>query len=240
MIEWQDRGFVLSAKAFSDSDALVTILSAAHGRVAGLVKGGASRKRQADLQPGNLGAITWRARLDDQLGQLTFEPTRAYASLVLDDRARLTAIQAFAALAMASLSEREPTPGLFQALETWLDHLDQDFWPLLYVKLELGLLATLGFSIDLDSCALGGDDRRLSHVSPKTGRAVSQDLAQPYIAKLLPLPRFLGGLNDLGQGEVAAGLQLSGTLLARHVFAAINQDLPEVRHRLVDQLSIPN
>lgn len=236
MIELQDRAVVLSTRLFSDTDALVTVLTADHGTLAGLVKGGASRKRQADLQPGNFGQIQWRARLEEQLGTLTFEPIYAYANAVLDDRARLTALQAFAALALPSLSEREPVPGLFQALETWLEHLDQDFWPLLYVKLELGLLATLGFSIDLERCALGGDVTQLSHVSPKTGRAVSAALAQPYVDRLLPLPRFLGGVQDLGAGEVAAGLRLTGTLLARHVFAPVNRDLPELRHHLAKLL----
>ena len=233
MIDWQDRAILLSARGFSDADALVTVLSAAHGRVAGLVRGGASRKRQADLQPGNLGQITWRARLEDQLGQLTFEGERGYATQVLDDRARLTAIQAFTAMAQQTLAERDPCPPLFQAFETWLEHLQEDYWALLYVKLELALLATLGFPIDLEACALGGDVRRLTHVSPKTGRAVSEDLAQPYASRLLKLPRFLGGLHDLGPQELTAGLHLTQTLLSRHVFAPLNKDVPDVRASLL-------
>ena len=66
---------------------------------------------------------------------------------------------------------------------------------------------------------------------PKTGRAVSRDLAVPYTSKLLPLPKFLGGA-DLLDDEIGAGLTLCAALLARHVFDAINQDVPEARYRL--------
>ena len=39
MIEWHDRALILSARAFSDTDAVVTVLSHRYGRVAGLVRG---------------------------------------------------------------------------------------------------------------------------------------------------------------------------------------------------------
>ena len=239
MIEWQSRALVLSARAFSDSDCILTVLTENHGCVAGLVKGGQSRKRQSDLQLGTLGHVNWRARLEAQLGQFTFEGDRAFAAQCLDDRARLNALEAICIMALQTLAEREPAPGLFAAALTWLNHLQHDYWALLYVKLELGLLTSLGFSVDFSTCALGGSADELTHVSPKTGRAVCADGAAPYLDKLLPLPAFLGGAQDLGDQELSAGLNLSGDLLARHVFAPLNKDLPEVRHRLATRLSIP-
>ncbi len=238
MIEWQDRALILSARAFSDTDAILTVLTREQGKVAGLVRGGQSRRRAADLQIGNLVQVTWRARLEDQLGAFDLELERSFASAYLDDRARLSALEAFNAMAQQALGEREPVPSLFDATLTWLEYLDEDFWPQLYVKLELGLLAALGFAVDFDACALKGDANDLSHVSPKTGRAVSAQMAEPYAAKLLKLPQFLGGSSNLGDQEVLAGLTLSGTLLARHVFAALNRDLPEGRHRLAEHLGL--
>lgn len=238
MIEWQDRALVLSVRPFGDTDALATLLTQDHGAVAGLIKGGQSRRRQADLQVASLGVASWRARLEEQLGQFTFDCDRAPANLVLEDRARLSAIKSLCAMAAQTLSEREPVPALYKAMSTWLDHLEEPYWAELYVRVELGLLATLGFSVDLERCALGGDANALSHVSPKTGRAVSARVAEAYLPKLLALPAFLGGCDDLGAGEVHAGLTLTGTLLAAHVFAPINKDLPEGRHRLAE-LFIP-
>ena len=239
MIEWQDQALVLSARAFSDSDALVTVLTQGRGRVAGLVRGGQSRRRRADLQIGTLVQVMWRARLEDHLGTFTLEVERSFVSAYLDDRPRLSALEAFSIMAQQTLGEREPVPGLFQATLTWLDYLGEDFWPQLYVKLELSLLAALGFSADFSACALGGAANDLAYVSPRTGRAVSSALAEPYKDKLLPLPAFLGGAQNLGDQELNAGLGLSGHLLTRHVFGALNRDLPAVRHRLAKLLFVP-
>ena len=235
MIEWDDKALILSARPFGNTDAIVQVLTRGQGRAAGLLKGGQATRRQPSLQPGTLGQARWRARLEDQLGTLEFESEDQVAARFLDDRARLTALQSFAAMATKTLSEREPAPELFLAAEVFLNHLHEDFWPYLYVKLELSLLSTLGFRVDFQDCALGGDAGELTHVSPKTGRAVSRALAAPYLPKLLPLPQFLGGADELAD-EISAALNLSATLLARHVFDSVNEDLPEARHRLADLL----
>src|SRR4029077_16842671 len=70
-MDWRDTGFVLTARRHGESAAIVELLTEAHGRRAGLVRGGQSPKRRALLQPGNLVAASWRGRLPEHLG--TFE-----------------------------------------------------------------------------------------------------------------------------------------------------------------------
>ena len=60
------------------------------------------------------------------------------------------------------------------------------------VRLELQLLAELGFGLDLDRCAATGATDELVYVSPKSGRAVSRQAGEPWQDKLLRLPAFLG------------------------------------------------
>ncbi|MEM7653757.1 MAG: DNA repair protein RecO, partial [Pseudomonadota bacterium] len=67
-MEWSDEGIVLSARRHGESAAIVTLFTREHGRHAGLVRGGTSRKVAGMLQPGNEVAVTWRARLEDHLG----------------------------------------------------------------------------------------------------------------------------------------------------------------------------
>ena len=43
-VEWRDRGLVLSVRPHGEGNALVTLLTEAHGRHAGLVRGGGSRR----------------------------------------------------------------------------------------------------------------------------------------------------------------------------------------------------
>ena len=58
-------------------------------------------------------------------------------------------------------------------------------------RFELGILAELGFGLDLSSCAATGATADLIYVSPKSGRAVSRAAGEAYRDKLLRLPGFL-------------------------------------------------
>ena len=58
-------------------------------------------------------------------------------------------------------------------------------------RFELTLLEELGFGLDLESCAATGVTTDLTHVSPKSGRAVSREAAEPYLDRLFVLPAFL-------------------------------------------------
>ena len=70
-IEWQAPAVVLDLRPHGEGGAVVTVLTEAHGRHAGLVKGGASRAQAGLWLPGNLIEVRWVARLSDQLGSLS-------------------------------------------------------------------------------------------------------------------------------------------------------------------------
>ena len=112
-----------------------------------------------------------------------------------------------------------------------------DVWPAVYVRFEAGLLQELGFGLDLSRCAATGATDDLIYVSPRTGRAVSRDAGAPYADRLLALPRFLlsaqGGLDE---GDVAAGMAITGHFLETFVFAVMNRPLPPARLWLLDRL----
>ena len=72
-MDWRDTGFVLIARRHGESGLIAELLTAEHGRHAGLVRGGQSPKRRALLQPGNLVAASWRGRLEEHLGAFDIE-----------------------------------------------------------------------------------------------------------------------------------------------------------------------
>jgi DNA repair protein RecO (recombination protein O) len=104
------------------------------------------------------------------------------------------------------------------------------------VRYELLLLAELGFGLDLDRCALSGNDDNLVAVSPKSGRAVSAAEAEPYAGKLLPLPSFVREGGQASWPEIAQGLDLTGHFLLRDVLTDRSRPIAEARDRLVDRL----
>lgn len=233
MIEWTDEGILLSARLHGETAAIVDAFTRDHGRHAGVVPGGASRKAQPYLQPGVLATLRWRARLEEHLGQVTVEPIRNRAATALADPLALAGIGAVAALLLAALPERAPHAALYDRTNALLDLLgDSDVWPLAYLQWELALLDELGFGLDLSACAVTGATRGLAYVSPRTGRAVSEAGAGEYAPRLLLLPPVLLGQGD---ADVVAGLALTGHFLTER--ALEGRPMPPARERLVGRLA---
>ncbi|MFQ5765775.1 MAG: DNA repair protein RecO, partial [Rhodospirillales bacterium] len=169
-MDWTDDGIVLSARKHGETSAIVTLLTRAHGRHLGLVRGGAGKRARGMLQPGNRVQARWRARLPEHLGTFTCELTEAFAAASLRDRLKLAGLSAACAMADAALPEREPHAAVFEGLLALLSVLQDEDWPSAYVKWEMGLLGELGFGLDLSACAATGTNDQLAYVSPKSGR----------------------------------------------------------------------
>ncbi|MFM2390483.1 MAG: hypothetical protein RLZZ437_2038 [Pseudomonadota bacterium] len=230
LMEWRATGVVLTMRPHGEHAAIIDVLTADHGRHAGVVRGGLSRRMAPVLQPGAQVDVVWRARLGEHMGAFTAEPVQSRAHLLADRRA-LAGLNAICALLHVALPEREPHAALYAATLTLLDALgDLPDWPLVYLRWELGLLEALGFGLDLQCCAVTGATHDLTFVSPKTGRAVSREGAGEWADKLFPLPACLGGAG----GDVMQGLAITGHFLAREL--AGQGTLPEARARLVEML----
>src|SRR5665213_2848970 len=237
-MEFEDDAFILTARPFGESGAIVEALTATHGKYAAHVAGGASRRMRPTLQAGSRVLLRYRARVSDQLGSASVEAVGEGASALFDDPLALAALAAAAAVAGGALPEREPHPGAFLAFESLsLAFADPDIWPAVFVRFEAGLLQELGFGLDLTRCAVTGSTDDLIYVSPRTGRAVSATAGEAYRDRLLHLPAFLlSAQGRLRPGDIAAGLALTGHFLETCVFAALNRPLPPARLWLTDRL----
>lgn len=235
-MEWCDEGVVLSARRHGETAAVVSLLTQSHGRHVGLVKGGAGKAGRGALQSGNCLRVIWKARLAEQLGVFSWELEHACGTAWLHDPARLGGVSAACAVAEAVLPERQAYPRAYAGLVELLHVLGEVAWPSLYVHWELGLLAELGYGLDLTQCAATGMQDQLAYVSPRSGCAVSFAAGEPYRDRLLALPRFLldQGVGD--REQVHAGLVLTGYFLERRVLAPLGRPLPAARCRLVDSL----
>jgi DNA repair protein RecO (recombination protein O) len=239
-MNWSDEGYVLSVRRHGEAAAIVNLLTREHGRHAGLVRGGAGRRLRGVLQPGNQVAAEWRGRLAEHLGSYTVEAMRDHAAGLLSDGDRLAGLTAATAVTEAALPEREPHLAIHDGFAALLAaRAGTPDWAAVYVRFELGLLAELGFGLDLSHCAATGSTQGLAYVSPRSARAVSREAAAPYKDKLLPLPAFLGpeGAETLSRQDILDGLKVTGYFLQSAVFAPHNRPLPIARERLVERLS---
>lgn len=237
-MEWAEEGIVVGTRRHGESDTILEVLTAGRGRHLGLVKGGRSRRMRSVLQPGNTLALTWRARLDEHLGNFRTDVIKERSAALM-----MSPVGAFG-LALAGahlrlLPERDPHPRLYDALGVMLDCFEAPALAgELMARFELLLLDELGFGLDLESCAATGDTAELVFVSPRSGRAVGREAGQPYADRLLPLPQFL--LQSVGETENLAGLgdafRVTGYFLERHVLEPRGQRLPDVRASFLNAL----
>ena len=237
-MEWRDEGALITMRLHGESAAIIEVFTAAHGRHAGVVRGGGSRRMAAMLQPGTQVQVTWSARLDEHLGTFVVEPLGSRAAILADRRA-LAGLNAVCALLHLALPERDPHPALWVKTVALLDLLATGAdWPPAYLRWELDLLEELGFGLDLTRCAVTGSREDLAFVSPRTGRAVSRAAAGDWASRLLPLPPSLLGQGPAPPRDLVQGLDLTGHFLNRGLRAVLfDRPLPEARARLIEMLA---
>ena len=79
-MEWRGAGILLTVRRHGESSAIIDVFTPDHGRHAGVVRGGTSRKLAPSLQPGAQLDLAWRARLEDHIGTFAVEPLRSRAA----------------------------------------------------------------------------------------------------------------------------------------------------------------
>ncbi|MGB6117446.1 MAG: DNA repair protein RecO [Mesorhizobium sp.] len=237
-MEWRDEGIIIGVRRHGETSAIVEVMTRAHGRHLGLVKGGRSRKMQPTLQPGNRVDLTWRARLDEHLGAFQAEAIELNAARLFDAATAVYGLQTVAAH-LRLLPERDPHPILYETLALVLTHLeDAASAGELIVRFELMLLEELGFGLDLTCCAATGVRDNLVYVSPRSGRAVCADAGRPWHDQMLPLPGFLDRASG-AQADLAAfdqAFRLTGFFFGRHVYEPRGMAPPEARAGFVAAL----
>ncbi len=238
-MEWRDHGILLTLRRHGESSAIINVFTQAHGRHAGVVRGGTSRKIAPVLQPGAQLDLLWRARLEDHIGTYQVEPIRSRAAVAMAGRLSLAGLNAVTSLLAFCLPEREVHAALYKRSEQLLDLLGQDdLWSLAYLNWELALLEELGFGLDLSSCAATGSTDDLLYVSPKSGRAVSKSGAGEWADRLLPLPPVLLGQGDASDSEIVQALGTTGFFLESRLATALgHRPLPNARARYVEALT---
>lgn len=230
---------VCAVRHHGEHGAIVRALTPDHGLVSGYVRGGRSRIMRPVLMPGNRVQAEFRARTAEQLASLSVELVHSLAPL-LGEPLPAVAIEWACALSAVALPENNPFPALHDALGAVLDAIEAApaarGWAVALVRYEALLLVELGFGLDLSRCTVTNADGPLTHVSPRTGAAVSAQGAAGYETKLLPLPRFLSEGGEAEWSDILDGLRLTGHFLERSVLIDRRADVLASRERLVERL----
>ena len=237
-MQWTDEGIVIGVRRHGEASAILELMTREHGRHLGMVRGGFGTRMKPILQTGNSVSASWRARLDEHLGNYTVEAMRQRASNFFGAPHAIYGVTHLAAL-MRLLPERDPHAELYEVFESILDRLEDPVVAApLVARFELQMLTELGFGLDLEQCASTGTTTDLIYVSPKSGRAVSRSAGEPWADRMLRLPDFLRD-NDVAPAghDLADGFALTGFFLARHVLEPRGQTLTDERAHFIAALT---
>ena len=230
---------VCALRTHGEHGAVARLMTPGHGLQAAYVRGARGRRMRPVLIAGNLVEAQLAARTDTQLPQATLELVHSRGPL-LSEPLPAAAIEWATVLTATALPEGQPYPRLYEALAGLLDAIEAapsaSGWGTALVRYELLLLAELGFGLDLDRCAVTGTNDALVAVSPKSGRAVSAAEAEPYAARLLPLPAFVREGGPASWEDIAQGLDLTGHFLLRDLIPDRSRPIADARSRLVERL----
>lgn len=234
-MKWKEQAIILGTRQYGETSVILEIMTRQHGRYMGVVKGGRSRRMAALLQCGNFVEAEWWARLDEHLGLFRLEALDFHASRLILFPEALYTLQLIASY-LRLLPERDPHPVLYDILHIFMRSFEEPFINAeLLVCFEMRLLEELGFGLDLSCCAVTGRQENLYYVSPKSGRAVCEEVGRPWKDKLLLLPQFLSDRTGRPAyfSDIRHGFILTNFFLTRHVWEPRGIKQPSVRVNLI-------
>ncbi len=184
----ESDGILISLRPFDDKNAIAQIFSRNFGVMSGMMRGAIVARTNKPLI-GQIGNVTWNARLDSALGVFHWEIDKNLAAPIMNNANLLPFMNSAFDLICTMLPERESYTRLYDATIKLITNMpNTNDVAQEYLNWEICLLRELGYALDLSHCSGCGKTNNLNYLSPKTGRAVCDDCAAPYLSKLYRLP----------------------------------------------------
>ncbi|MBN1281992.1 MAG: DNA repair protein RecO [Alphaproteobacteria bacterium] len=185
----ESTGILIELRPLGEHDSVARIFTRDHGVMCGMLKGAQVSKKNKSLV-GQVGNVSWNARVDSQLGVFHWEPEKNLGAFLMMNPKLLSVMNSVFSLIATLLPERENYETLYLQTENLLNGLinQKEDATDIYLYWEIGLLQELGYALDLTRCSGCGTKDNLNYLSPRTGRAVCDNCAKPYLDKLFNLP----------------------------------------------------
>lgn len=240
-MKWQDIGILIAIRKFGETDQIASFITQTHGLANGLIKGGISRKQKPYLQIGNTFDITWKSRLEEQLGFFTTDPIKILGATLFNNSKKLIILSCCCNMLYDCMDEKTPHNKLFDITDKLIKNIieSNDINQILfnYMLWEKTLLKEIGFALSLDKCNATGATENLCYISPKTGHAISKDAGEPYKKRLLNFPTIwqkdnMICIDNLCTNDINEALKILEYFFEKHIYSEKNKQLPYIRRNL--------
>ena len=150
-----------------------------------------------------------------------------------DDQNKLNALLTVCSIIDLSLPRNNPYVVIYNKTVDLIEDLLSDEWVIKYIYWELFLLSELGYGLDLEKCVVSGKKENLIYISPKSGKAVSEEEGKKYKDKLFKLPKFLIKRNvKPNEDSLKQALLLSGFFIDKFL-KKNNKKMPFYRKKIL-------
>jgi DNA repair protein RecO (recombination protein O) len=183
----ESNGILIGLHPIGERDSIAHIFTRDFGMMHGVLRAAQIAKKNRALV-GQVGYVAWNARVDSQLGTFHWESYENLSAPLMNNMRALSAMNSAFALLDSLLPERESYVNMYDATISLLRTMTQEDVIKQYLEWEIKLLRESGYALDLSHCSGCGCTTNLDYLSPRTGRAVCDNCAAPYINKLYKLP----------------------------------------------------
>jgi len=186
----ESNGILIALQPIGERDSVAHVFTREYGMLHGVMRAAQIARKNRALV-GQVGASSWNARLDSQLGAFHWESSENLSAPLMNNMCALSCMNAAFALLDVLLPERESYAHLYDETVSLLRAMSCGDSKSHYLNWEISLLRDLGYALDLSHCSGCGRTDNLNFLSPRTGRAVCDDCAAPYMNKVYRLPMTL-------------------------------------------------
>ena len=234
-----DEGYIINLRHHGEKSLILTVLTKKHGKVVGYVKNCLTKKNLGIFQQGNLIRFDAYARLEENMWNLQIELLQAGAANFLNDQHKLSALTSFCALCCETIPEAQDLENFYTYADNFFKQIQEENWLAHYCYFEFYLLTFLGISLDLEKCSVTGSYDNLRYVSPKTGKAVCEEIGRPYHNRLYTYPQFIIKNNrHPTTQEIKDLLKMTEFFLYKNFFRTHYLKFPPSRANLLDNLGL--
>jgi len=145
---WTDEGYLLTKTNYDENSVIIEAFTKSHGKCAGIVYGGSSRKQKRNFQIGNKISLNWRSKGQNKSGYFNVELIKPVSPQYFDDKKRSICILSSTLILKILLPESEINKKIYNSFDVMLNNLEAKNWIKSYIYWELSLIKELGFETD--------------------------------------------------------------------------------------------
>ncbi|MBR1756307.1 MAG: DNA repair protein RecO [Alphaproteobacteria bacterium] len=234
------EGYIIKIRNHGEKSAIVTLVCPKLGKIVAYANGALSKRSLGVYQLGNYISFNAYARVEENMLSLKgVELICSHAADFMLNSDKIEALISMSRLLDVCVAENDDLGRFFGVIDDFFKHLNEPNWLVYYSFFEFYLLDFLGIGLDISECAVTGSHNNLRYISPKTGRAVCEQVGAPYRDKLYDYPQYIVEQNYLPKmADVANVLEMTGNFLSKNFLMQHNLQLPENRTNLLHILAL--